>query len=137
MSNDSFYRTLAVVDRIQEEAIAKFGNLYKFSKSCGKSKSWFYVKLNNAYGLSFKTVLTCARALDLDFCYILTGKDKKPFSELKIGIKDIFNGITKLNASLSVVKSKLKLGKASDIRIRTLFELEEFTGISLKKILDK
>ena len=125
MSDEAYYRTLEVVERIKNEAIKKFGNLSLFSKACGKTRSWFYVRYTSGTGLRLNTLYSCAEVLDIDVMYLLTGRHKKPFSAKKIDLKTVFNGIKYLSEDIKSIKSRVKTGKTSDISVETLFNLEE------------
>jgi len=128
MNDESYYRALGVVDRIRDEAIKKFGNLSKFSKSCGKKPQWFYSVYVSGNGISLNTLFICAEALNLSVEYLLTGRRKKLFSALKIDIKDIFNDIHNMPIGFRMIKSKIKTGKTKDIRLQTLFSLERLSN---------
>lgn len=135
MSDEAYYRTLEVVERIKDEAIKKFGNLSLFSKACGKTRSWFYARYTSGNGLRLNTLYACAEVLDLDFMYLLTGRHKKPFSNKKIDIKTVFDGIRYLSEDMKSIKSRVKTGKVSDISIETLFNLEDESKKNLWELI--
>lgn len=131
MSDDAYYRALAVVDRIGTCALEKYKNWLEFTKACGLNERYFYNIYNQCVSMRFSTLIKFAQNLNLSVEYLLTGKNKAPFNN-DCSLKYI----TKINCGkYAKVKHQLKIGKSKTLNIRTLFQIEQETGKDIMKIL--
>lgn len=139
MSDESYYRTLDVIDRIKDEAIKKFTTLGKFSRACGKHQSWFYVIYGSGNGIKLSTLINCARVLDVSIWYFLCKEPKKPFSELNIDVKEVMRrtkGMKRGFYNIRESKWKIMHGLTKDITLQMLFNIQEVMKKDLHFFLD-
>lgn len=131
MSDEAYYRALAVVDRIGTCALEKYKNLLEFTKACGFNERYFYNAYNQGVSMRFSTLTKFAKNLNLSVEYLLTGKHKAPFND-----DCSLEHITKINCGkYAKVKHWLKIGKSKTLNIRTLFQIEQETGKDIMNIL--
>lgn len=136
MSDQSYYVVLNVMDRVAEHALKKFGSYSRFSKALGYSAPYFYKTLRDGSGFYFNTFLNAAKVLDLDPGYLLTGKNEKCFTDDHLSIEHILRLKVPYKPSTYLsIKSKIKHGKTKTVTLKTLFDFEEVSGISVIKIL--
>ena len=136
MSDQSYYITLAVIDRISELAIGKFGSFSAFSKKMGwKSPRWG-VLYNNGRCINFNTLVRIAKVLDLSIEYLLTGKNKSSYIEENLSVRNL--ALMKIHGasnSIYSVLSKIRNNKQKDIGLITLFDIEEVSKKDIRQLL--
>ena len=78
MSDESYYRALAVVDRVNEIVREKTYDA-EFSRKMGYNPVWWGVVKYSGRSLSLKNILKAAEVLDVSVEYLLSGKNKQPY----------------------------------------------------------
>lgn len=82
--DDNYYLSLAVLDRINEEVIAKFGGPCIFAKHLKKTRTYWTDLLRSRYSIQVDTFIRLAEAVGVSVEYLLTGKNKQPYKPVEV-----------------------------------------------------
>ena len=133
MNDESYYICLDRLDRINDEAITKFGSGYAFSKALGRHKSFWNVHYGNVIFPRLKNIITYAHNLDVSVEYLLTGKNRDKYEPCEIDYQNIYNEYKKHKISvdnchkLAPIMFRVKRGLG--INLGTLIELSDMFDI--------
>lgn len=136
MSDQSYYIALGVVDRISELAKEKFSTFGHFSVIMGWKASQWQSVVDKAYGIRFNTLVRIAKVLNLSVEYLLTGKNKQPYTDDNISIDNL--GKIKIHGSPKTIYSTqvyIRKGKQKNIGLKVLFDIEAASGVSVMNLL--
>lgn len=140
MSDESYYRVLAVMDRIHQRG-KEIKNLSQVARDAGLHEK--YIHQNN-YKVLFpllSNLLRLANALNVSVEYLLTGRNKQAYSPLEVSFEKIMNLKSApgkiFSDSLTVIKRNIKLGKTKDIHLKTAFDFEQVSGVPVAKLFFK
>lgn len=137
MSEYSYYRALAVSDRLYEAYVVRGESLEKL----GKKGGWRACQLYRYFaGLDFpklNTLTALAKVLDASVCWLIDGGQKRPHQNSKIDFDTIINDKPKNKSvppKLQTISSRLRHGHQQDISLMTAFDYEELFDISADKL---
>lgn len=130
------YELYNILDRLNEFNIV---NDCQFSKKLGMHPAWWarYYRRDLCCPKVLK-LYEFAKKLDVSFEYLLTGRHKGSFVELKLDIKNIWKNyrVKKIsNQKLSALVHYIKIGATKDIHVDSLFAFSGALGIEPVKLL--
>ena len=137
-TDESYYKALNVVDRIEEIKKRKKIRNSHFSVLMGRSYAYWTVVYTSARCIRLRTLDMIARFLDINLEYLLYGKnpgkynqgcDIKKIPEYTKG-KKIY-----LTESQRSIISKIRNGKQKDISLNLFFQIEEKIKENLYNII--
>lgn len=136
ITNEHYYRALAIMDRIEEIREQKGIPKVAFAKKLGYTLSLYHVTYDNCRIVKISMLIKFAKVLDVSVEYLLTGKNLEPFKDFELN----FDGITQAKTrgtsnSLRVIKHRLKSKKSNDIVLKTLFEFEYYLKTPAIKLI--
>lgn len=132
--SDNYYVSLAVVDRVSREALAKFGTYGRFSVACGYQRPWWYKTIMSGCGITVNTLAKASKTLDVSAEYLLTGSHKKPAGNISIEHLPRLK-LSRIDHTLMSIKSRIRHGKQHDITITTLLNFADNSGVEAMRIL--
>lgn len=128
MNNESYYRCLAVIDRINDEAMKKFGSGYKFSIALGRNPSWWNVRYSAATFPRLSNIVTYAKLFNVSVEYLLTGKNRIKYIPCDVCCDNIYKKYKSQRISVDnchkFAPIMFKVKRGSQVNLGTLFELE-------------
>lgn len=134
MNDDSYYRCLGVIDRINEEAISKYGSGYKFSKALGRNTSWWNVRYSAATFPRLENINTYAKLFDVSVDYLLTGKNKGIYIPSTVDCNRLYQEYKSHKIPVDMCKKyapiMFKVRQGHGVNLGTLFDFEEFFKVS-------
>lgn len=141
MNDDSYYRCLDVLDRINEEAISKFNSGYGFSKALGRDPSWWNVRYSAVTFPRLHNILTYSKLFDVSVEYLLTGKNRTPFIPCVVCCDTIYQKYKSQKISIEnchkFAPIMFKVKRGSQVNLGTLFELEDLLKTPAYKLAFK
>lgn len=133
MNDNSYYRCLAVIDRINEEAIKKFNSGYGFSKALGRNRSWWNVRYSMATFPRLKNINTYARLFDVSVQYLLVGGKRNKYTPVIVDCQEIYKKYKSKKQPVEVCRKyapiMFHVKQGHEINLGTLFDLEELFKI--------
>lgn len=133
MNDDSYYRCLGVIDRINEEAISKFGSGYKFSKALGRNTSWWNVRYSAATFPRLENINTYAKLFNVSVDYLLTGKNRKPYYSMVVCCGRLYNEYKSHKIPVDKCKKyapiMFRVKQGHEVNLSTLFDFENMFNI--------
>lgn len=140
MSDESYYRALAVIDRIFHEG-KSIKNMQRIAKAAKLHANYISQTYSYGAGATLTTVLRLAAAMDVSLEYLLTGKNKQAYSPLEVSFEKIMNLKSApgkiFSHSLIAIKSKIKHGTLKNTRLKTAFDFEQVSGVPVAKLFFK
>lgn len=134
MSDESYYRCLDVLERINEEALSKFGSGYGFSKALGRNKSWWNVRYGNVTFPRLTNINRYAELFDVSVDYLLTGKNRDVYIPSEVSCERLYHEYKSRKIPLDVCKKyapiMFRVRQGHEINLETLFDFEDMFKIS-------
>lgn len=133
MNDESYYKCLDVVDRINEEVIRNFGSGYKFSKALGRNPSWWNVRYSRVTFPRLQNINTCSQLFNVSIDYLLTGKNRSIYIPSVVSCERLYREYKKKKISIELCKKyapimfHVKQGRS--VNLGTLFDFEEILKI--------
>lgn len=141
MNDNSYYRCLSVIDRINDEAIKKFGSGYKFSKALGRNTSWWNVRYSAATFPRLSNIVTYAHLFDVSVEYLLTGKNRVKYIPCEVCCENLYNKYKSQKISVEncykYAPIMFKVKRGCQVNLATLFELEDILKTPAYKLCFK
>lgn len=138
MNDESYYKCLDILDRINDEAISKFGSGYAFSKALGRDKSFWNVRYSAVTFPRLKNILTYSKILDVSVEYLLTGKHKDKYKPCEIDYQNIYNEYKKhkipVDMCYKLAPIMFKVKRGSSVNLGTLIELSDMFRIPVYQL---
>lgn len=126
---EEYYDILNVIDRLREECIRQYGNLFRASKVFGSRNLNKYLN-TNAYSLGFKLLTKLCKFLNISYQYALIGGERENFKEQTITLnnfyriyKDIYQG--EVDHQVYSCYWLVKTGKVKTIPLKYLIKLSK------------
>ena len=144
---DSYYRCLAVMDRIREETIKEYGNLSRLSIKMGYSRSFLGTRDNQAQVFRIPLIVKIAQELNVSVDWLLSGKNKQPFRKCIINYEKLIQAYdqkaseNKKHSGNSIKKSVqssmcfLKKNISKNLNLATLFYLSDILHVSIADLV--
>lgn len=133
MNDEVYYRCLSVLDRINDEAVIKFGSGYAFSKALGRDKSFWNVRISAITFPRMKNIIIYAKTLNLSVEYLLTGKHRGIYHPCEINCQRIYQEYKSRKISIENCRRfapiMFKVKRGAEVNLSTLFELEDLFKI--------
>lgn len=134
MKDESYYKCLDVIDRINEEAIKNFGSGYKFSKALGRNPSWWNVRYSNVTFPRLQNINTYSKLFNVSIDYLLTGKNKNIYVPSVVDCDRLYQEYKSHKIPVDMCKKyapiMFKVRQGHEVNLGTLFDFEEFFKIS-------
>ena len=141
MNDESYYKCLDILDRINDEAISKFGSGYAFSKALGRDKSFWNSHYGNVIFPRLKNIVIYSKLLDVSVEYLLTGKNKQKYKDCEIDYNKIYNEYKKhkipVDKCYKLAPIMFKVKRGSSVNLGTLIELSDMFNISAYDLVFK
>lgn len=136
ITNEHYYRSLNIMDRIEEVRLKKHISRVEFGDRLGKSKAYYQAFYDACRGLRIESVINFAKILDVSVDYLLSGKKEEPYRDFKLDFSKITTSkVRKLPNTLKVIKCNLKKNKIKSMTVKTLFEFEHYLSISAIELI--
>lgn len=134
MSDESYYRCLDVVERINTEAMAMFGSGYKFSKALGRNKSWWNVRYSNVTFPRLQNINTYSKLFNVSINYLLTGKNREEYIPSIVSCERLYQEYKSHKIPVDMCKKyapiMFRVKRGHEVNLRTLFDFEDMFKIS-------
>ena len=134
MNDDAYYKCLDILDRINDEAVSKFGSGYAFSKALGRDKSFWNSHYGNVIFPRLKNIVIYSKLLDVSVEYLLTGKNKQKYEPCEINYQNIYteykNHKIPVDKCYKLAPIMFKVKRGSSVNLGTLIELSDMFNIS-------
>lgn len=141
MKDDSdvlYYDTLQVLERIQECIKSSDAS---FSRSMGYCVSYWGTRYTRVYIPKAKHLLQFAKALNVSYEYLLTGKNKKEYEDLNINIMNLYKNYKlhkdrlEITNTISAIICNIGKGLTKDVQLKTVLYLSRKLHIPPIKLL--
>lgn len=134
MTDESYYRCLDVLERINEEAISKFGSGYGFSLALGRNKSWWNVRYGAVTFPRLTNINKYAQLFDLSVDYLLTGKHRNIYVPVVVDCGRLYHEYKNHKLSIEMCKKyahiMFKVRQGHEVNLGTLFDCETSFKVS-------
>ena len=137
-TNIAYYRSLAIIERIEEVRKEKKIKLRNLGEKIGRSYAYWSVIYSSCRNIRIKTLDDIARTLDVCLEYIIYGTNKREY-DYTVDIKKIPE-YTKgkkihLNDSQRSIISNIRHGKQKDLSMYMFYQIEEKIKENLLNII--
>lgn len=133
MKDESYYRCLDVLERINDEAISKFGSAYGFSKALGRNASFWNVRYGAVTFPRLTNIRTYAKLFNLSVRYLLTGKNRDVYSPVDVCCSRLYEEYKKHKLSIDDCKKyapiMFKVKRGHEVNLGTLFDFEDMLKV--------
>lgn len=140
MNENSYYRALAVSDRLYDAYLLRGKSLASLGLKGGWKASQLYRYFSGLDFPKLDTLTALAKTLNVSVCWLLDGGQKRPYQNTNISFDKIVNDKPK-NKSIPpqqrVIISRIRHGKQANVSLTTAFDFEELFGISADKLFVK
>ena len=141
--NESYYRGISVLERIQEELLNLGISGIKFSRMLGYSDNWWNTKYYIVSVPKVNTLLKIAKVLNISYEYLLTGNNRTTYKPVKVNMKQLIYFYEKEKHNLgkaipnimTVTIYNLKRGTQKSITCKLLFDFERLLKVSAYKLI--
>lgn len=137
-NTESYYKALAIIDRIEEIRKEKNIKMTDFGVNLGHTFAYWSVIFISARCMRLNTLDNIARTLDVSLEYLIYGTNKKEY-DYPVDVNKIPE-YTKgkkiyLSDSQKSIISKIRQGKQKDISMNMFFQIEEKIKENLLNII--
>ena len=140
---DSYYKALNVLERIQEELLKSGVSGVDLSRKLGVSDTWWNNKYNIVCFPKVNTLLKIAKALNISYEYLLTGCNRNIYKPIEVNMKQLISfyekgkyHMEKMTPNrINVAIHHLKRGKQKSITCKLLFDFERLLKVSAYKLI--
>jgi hypothetical protein len=141
MKDESYYRCLDVLDRINSEAISKYGSGYAFSKALGLSQSFWNVHYSNVIFPRLSNINKYAQIFDVSVCYLLTGKNRDSYVPVVVSCDRLYKEYKTHKLSVDDCRKyapiMFQVKRGHEVNLGTLFDFEDMFKISAYDLVFK
>lgn len=128
MKDETYYRCLGVIDRINDEATSKFKSGYGFSKALGRNPSWWNVRYGAVTFPRLNNIVTYSELFDVSVEYLLTGKKRTKYIPCIVCCENLYNKYKSTKISVENCQKyapiMFKVKRGCQVNLATLFEME-------------
>ena len=134
MKDESYYRCLDVLDRINSEAVSKYGSGYAFSKALGLNQSFWNVHYSNVIFPRLSNINKYAQIFDVSVFYLLTGKNRDSYVPVVVSCERLYKEYKTHKLSVDDCRKyapiMFKVKRGHEVNLGTLFDFEDMFKIS-------
>ena len=87
--DEEYYDILTIIDRLREECVDRYGNLFRASKAYGDRNLNRYLN-TNAYSLGLKNLKKICKFLNISYQYAVFGGNKGVFDDSPITLNNFY-----------------------------------------------
>lgn len=142
---ESYYKALNVLERIQEELLKSGVSGVNLSRKLGVHDTWWNNKYNIVCFPKVNTLLKIAQALNISFEYLLTGNNRTTYKPVEVNTKQLITFYEKgkhhfgkaIPNTMVVSVHNLKRGKRESMTCKLLFDFEKLLKVSAYSLIVK
>ena len=140
---NSYYKALNVLERIQKELLNLGISGIKFSRKLGYSDNWWNTKYYIVSVPKVNTLLKIAKVLNISYEYLLTGNNRTTYKPVEVNMKQLISLYEKekyhlgkeIPNRMTVTIYNLKRGKQESITCNLLFDFETLLKVSAYNLI--
>lgn len=138
-TDESYYQSLSIHDRIEEERIKQGISKAQLSKRLKHTDVYWSVVYSECRCMRISTINKIAEQLDVSLEYLLYGRNYGKYEGKPISLKKIsdivFHKFVHLSRSEHTILSKLRKNKQNDLTVNMYFKIENTLKTDLWSII--
>ena len=136
ITDDNYYTSLNILDRIDEIRIKKGISTSEFCRNLEKSTAWWTVIYSGARVIRFQTLCKIAKILNVSVLYLITGKNKGRYKNCHINQEEI----KKLKGKyapprICVSLCNFRKNRTKDVSVKTLLDISYYYKIDITNLI--